>query len=369
MTQRDAFYRALMEQIVATDPPEIEPRQDLDRFATMATGATRAPRAWLRSWLWRRWIRPAMVNAAAGGRRCTPLLERLAWLYENLGDAHSRSLLVNLLAFRSLGHERVALPLNRPEYWQQREHIRRMRTGSEEIALQFQGWRLHEFDLAPLGYPIRLMQRVTGIQQIFALEQYRYQRSVKIEAAAGDTVLDGGACWGDSALYFAQRATANGQVFAFEFIPDNLRILRRNLRANPTLSSSIEVVTHPLWSTSDVAMYYDDQGPASRVGLEPFDGSAGSVRSRSIDDFVKERALRTVHFIKMDIEGAELEALRGAEKTLARFRPKLGISVYHKPEHIVEIPEFLSRLGLGYEFYLDHFTTHAEETVLFARAI
>ena len=68
----------------------------------------------------------------------------------------------------------------------------------------------------------------------------------------------------------------------------------------------------------------------------------------------------------MDIEGAELDALRGAENSIRKFRPKLAISVYHKLDHYWEIAQFIDSLGLGYRFALRHFTIHAEESVLFA---
>ena len=74
-----------------------------------------------------------------------------------------------------------------------------------------------------------------------------------------------------------------------------------------------------------------------------------------------------VDFIKLDIEGAELRTLKGAEHTLNRFRPSLAISLYHSLDDFVAIPAFLRNLNLNYGFYLDHFTTHREETVLFAR--
>ena len=68
----------------------------------------------------------------------------------------------------------------------------------------------------------------------------------------------------------------------------------------------------------------------------------------------------------MDIEGAEIAALKGAEAALRRFRPKLAISVYHRLSDFWQIPRYLESLGLGYKFHLRHFTTHVEETVLFA---
>jgi hypothetical protein len=70
----------------------------------------------------------------------------------------------------------------------------------------------------------------------------------------------------------------------------------------------------------------------------------------------------------MDIEGAELEALKGAKKTLLLFKPKLAISVYHNLHDLWTIPQWIESLDLGYQFYLRHFTIHSEETVLFAKA-
>jgi hypothetical protein len=59
-------------------------------------------------------------------------------------------------------------------------------------------------------------------------------------------------------------------------------------------------------------------------------------------------------FIKMDIEGSEMEALKGAASTIKNRKPCLAISVYHKPEGIVTIPAFLQNLVPEYKFYLRH---------------
>jgi hypothetical protein len=74
-----------------------------------------------------------------------------------------------------------------------------------------------------------------------------------------------------------------------------------------------------------------------------------------------------VDFLKLDIEGSELSALKGAQRTLERFRPSLAISLYHSLDDFVSIPAFLNGLNLGYEWYLDHFTIHREETILFGQ--
>ena len=70
----------------------------------------------------------------------------------------------------------------------------------------------------------------------------------------------------------------------------------------------------------------------------------------------------------MDIEGAELEALKGEEKTIQANRPDLGICVYHSPSHLWEIPLYLHGLGVGYRLYLRNYTSFTGETVLYAAA-
>ena len=87
-----------------------------------------------------------------------------------------------------------------------------------------------------------------------------------------------------------------------------------------------------------------------------------------LDDLVTSGSIKKADFIKMDIEGAEQQALRGAEKSIRRFKPKLAITVYHSLEDFWEIPQWIAQLGLEYKLYLRHFTIHQEETVLFAKA-
>ena len=91
-----------------------------------------------------------------------------------------------------------------------------------------------------------------------------------------------------------------------------------------------------------------------------------STSTISIDDLVESQKIPTVDFIKMDIEGAELYALKGALTTLQTFKPKLAISVYHSLEEYSSILLWIANLNLGYKFHLRHFTIHAEETILFA---
>jgi FkbM family methyltransferase len=319
----------------------------------------------------KRRLKQAVRNVLeAVGLRANPLQTQhevqLQWVYERLQDAESKKLLVDVMAYRILGHRKVKLHLNTPEYWAKLEALESRADTSAPIDLGFLGWKLDSYDLSEEGYPIRLYARAPGVFTQMILQQYRCKTPDHvIEVGAGDTVIDAGGCYGDTALYFAYKS-GGGRVFSFEFMPDNIKVFRRNLELNPELAKHIEIVPNPLWSASGQKLYVEGIGPAAHITPIPRAADAQQVETLKIDDFATSRQLARVDFIKMDIEGAELEALKGAEDTIRRHRPRLAISVYHKLPDFWEIPQWIERLGLGYRFYLRHFTIHSEETVLFA---
>jgi FkbM family methyltransferase len=291
----------------------------------------------------------------------------LAATYDKLSDSYSRQALISVLAFRALGNQRIKLSANQPAYWEQARRIDRdLLVRRQTFSIPLLEGSLNEYDLGPDGWPIRLNAHRLNILNTFCLQQYRYAHEGRIiETKPGDVVIDGGGCWGDTALYFAHQTGAAGRVVSFEFVPQNLDILRVNLRLNPQLGSRVEVVERALWSGSEELLGFSGNGPGTRVSEGT--GEPGlRVSTQSIDDLVASSKLERVDFIKLDIEGAELMALRGAEQTLKEFRPRLAIALYHSLEDFVRIPAFLDSLGAGYEFCLDHFTIHSEETVLFA---
>jgi hypothetical protein len=71
-------------------------------------------------------------------------------------------------------------------------------------------------------------------------------------------------------------------------------------------------------------------------------------------------------FISMDIEGAELRALKGAYQTIVKSRPTLAICVYHSVDHLWAIPRYINELGLGYRFWMRNYCSFTAETVLYA---
>ena len=71
-------------------------------------------------------------------------------------------------------------------------------------------------------------------------------------------------------------------------------------------------------------------------------------------------------FMKMDIEGAETESLKGSRKIIERYRPKLAICIYHKPEDLFEIPILLREMRNDYRLLIRQYSDTRFETVCYA---
>jgi len=289
-------------------------------------------------------------------------------LYELLADENSKQLLVQLTAYKLLGYERYKLPLNTPELWKGVERMSKYKSTNDYIKAKYidNDILVYKFDLNELNIPIKMYYTETGIFQNIEIKQYNYDcNNVKICAQNDDIVLDCGAFWGDTSLFFANEINNNGHVYGFEFIPANIDVFNKNVELNPNLKEKITLIPYPLDEKSDKTMFYVENGSGSKASTIQMPDSQ-EVKTISIDDFFGKYKLSKVDFIKMDIEGAELPALKGGINTIKQFKPKLAISIYHSMDDFVNIAVFLKSLDLDYKFYLKHGTIHNEETVLFA---
>jgi FkbM family methyltransferase len=308
-----------------------------------------------------------VVNTENEKKEILKYLQGIIELFYHLEDQLSRDLLMTVLAFRILGNKKVRLPLNTNEYWAQRQSLQNLIHGNETIKTKYHGWNLPLFDLKTVGYELQLFCISVGLSATFMDRQYEYGKIAPvIKAREADIVIDAGGCFGDTALYFAHEVGENGHVYTVEFIPSNLEIMAKNLDLNENLKQRITIVERPLWDVSNELLYYMDQGPASSVSFSKRDYFNEETLTISIDDLVKERNIPKIDFIKMDIECAEMNALKGAIQTIQTFRPKLAIAIYHQVKDFANVVSFIAELNLGYKFYLGHYTMHAQETILFA---
>lgn len=154
----------------------------------------------------------------------------------------------------------------------------------------------------------------------------------------GDVVLDCGANVGVFTRQVLELGAA--KVVAIEPAPENLECLRRNFK---TEIESGRVIVYPkgVWNKDDeLELNVDPANSAADSFVIKREGShvVARVPLTTIDKLVVELGLPKVDFIKMDIEGAEPNAIDGAAETLKRFKPRLSLSAYHAADHPVVVP-------------------------------
>lgn len=167
---------------------------------------------------------------------------------------------------------------------------------------------------------------------------------------SGDVVLDAGANIG----LYTRHALMLGasKVVAIEPAPGNLECLRRNLK-DEVAAERVIVYSKGVWNKEDVLeMNLEPDNPMgdSFVSLAP-KATKIKLPVTTIDKLVEELHLERVDIIKMDIEGAEREALAGAANTIRRFRPRMAISVYHLADDPVVIAALIS--SIRYDYHQD----------------
>lgn len=171
------------------------------------------------------------------------------------------------------------------------------------------------------------------------------------EVEPGDVVVDVGAFVGETAIYFASKLNGEGVVYALEPVCSTAKIATANIN-HSGFEQRITVVNFAAGS-QEKKLFIDCGGDLGHTAhLSDTEGQAVDVVP--IDKFVAQCGT-PVDFIKMDIEGAELDALKGASETIRNYTPKLAICLYHKPEDLYEIPFFIRSLNNKYKFYLRDF--------------
>lgn len=190
------------------------------------------------------------------------------------------------------------------------------------------------------GY--RLIKGFGPASYWFGIAERPLQRVARENIGAGDVVYDIGANVGLHTLYFSRLVTETGHVFAFEPAPDTVQKLLQHLRLN-----GIKNVT-----VIDKAVSQEPGELHLRLHTDPCQrrlDEAGeiAVATTSIDSVIGE--LPPPNCIKMDIEGAEIQALSGARECFLRYRPKLLLATHSGSD--VPCCEMLRSWGYAISFF------------------
>lgn len=172
----------------------------------------------------------------------------------------------------------------------------------------------------------------------------------------GEVFIDAGCFDCKTDNDFVMRCPGYAKIIAFEPDPINRKICEEKIMKEKI--RDIELKKYGLWSEKGECTF---QSTGSSARVNP-NGNV-VVQLESLDNILKgDKAT----YIKMDIEGSELRALQGAKQTIQKYKPKLAISIYHKPEDIIDIPHYIHELNPQYRFYIRHYTTNECDTVLYA---
>lgn len=177
----------------------------------------------------------------------------------------------------------------------------------------------------------------------------------------GKDVIDGGAYTGDSAMAFFKNYSF-GKIFSFEPEKRIFSDLEKNIRKY-RMKNVIAVNKGIGPEEGTATMKYHDL--SSRIHPNGHE----EISITTVDNFARENNSH-IGLIKFDIEGSELDGLRGALETIIRFKPVLLISIYHSGRDFFEIKPYLENLALGYHFSIKKLNpgSYVNEVTLIAYA-
>ena len=166
-----------------------------------------------------------------------------------------------------------------------------------------------------------------------------------------NTVIEGGMFDGTNTRQFAEIVGPEGKVVAFDPLPAHI----------PDLPPQVIVENMALWKET-TTLYLLEEGAGSTVSSTQA-GNAKPVRAVDLDSYLGgQRA----DYIKLDVEGAEMEVLQGAAETIRKHRPQLAVSIYHSPQDFVQVPLKIFSICTGYLFFLGSYSPSMGDKILIA---
>lgn len=208
----------------------------------------------------------------------------------------------------------------------------------------------------------RLCARRSYYREVY--EPVHYFPEDIIRLVEHEIFVDCGAYNGDSIELFMQNLDKQNvgkpeRIIGFEPDTENFE----KMKANTQHLNFCQCVQKGVWNKESILHFQSGEQSSSRVAREESEETV-SIQLCSIDDTL---AGDKATFIKMDIEGAELKALEGAAETIKKYHPLLAISVYHKPDDLISIPQYIKSLYPEYSFFLrGHSPELTLELVLYA---
>lgn len=175
--------------------------------------------------------------------------------------------------------------------------------------------------------------------------------------------VDIGAYNGDTIEQFLEFTDGKYErIYAFEPIHSSAELIKENLKGLP----NFELYEVAASNKKDKCAYYcNDYGELTMATTIQSQGANDDIQYFYTDTIDKVINGKRVTFMKMDIEGSELEALQGASETIKTNHPFLAICVYHRKEDLIDIISYCKKLVPEYKLYLRHHSVTPSDTVLY----
>lgn len=250
----------------------------------------------------------------------------------------------------SLGFKKTQIHMmNAYFYWQTREYF------EENIEKYKKAYQLMDDDFSKQVY-LERMKKVFMLKDISEIvspeEEYFDEKIVLTEA---EVFIDCGGFDGDSAQKFVKRCGGKYRdLIIFEPEPCKMEAIEKNMGVN-----RYELYQSGVWSVN-TKLHFSATGTDSSYISE---NGKLTIEAVALDETVYDKKPT---YIKMDIEGAEQEALKGCKKIIQTYKPKLAICIYHKPEDLYEIPAMIKEMNPEYKLYVRQYANTWSETVLYA---
>jgi FkbM family methyltransferase len=179
-----------------------------------------------------------------------------------------------------------------------------------------------------------------------------------------ETFVDAGGFVGDTTLNFIDKVRGQfRKVHIFEIDDANMERLQQNVSNHP---QQAQIDIHPVGlykKTAQLQMGGADNASSVQKGAM---SSHKTCQVVALDEYLPLHERAKITFVKMDIEGAEMDALMGMKETIQLFKPKLAICIYHSAKELITIPLLIKSLHPGYKLYIRHHSPIFHETVCYA---
>ena len=180
----------------------------------------------------------------------------------------------------------------------------------------------------------------------------------QLKEIAGSIIIDGGAFDGDTVEMFSEMLGSrnNLNIHCYEADTANYEILENKITSDTYLPHNITLHKAALWDKKGM-IQFGGNGLSGCVGK----GLGNYIPTERIDDYPYEK----VGLIKLDIEGAERNALLGAVDTIKKYKPVLAVCAYHLQDDLLVLSDFIQSLDSDYKLFLRHYMLSAGDTVLY----